>query len=48
MGMFSHDEDPDWSTVCELEADIKQLKAENATLKANSNKIYYYLNKLLI
>ena len=45
MGMFSHDEDPDWSTVCELEADIKQLKAENATLKANSNAVQTYITQ---
>ena len=32
MGMFSRDENPDWSTVCELEQEVKQLKAENEKL----------------
>lgn len=32
MGIFSQDEDPNWSDVIYYEEQVKELKAENARL----------------
>jgi hypothetical protein len=48
MGIFSHDEEPDWSDIASLQEQIAKLEKENKKLKAEKKELIGVVNAVSV